>query len=182
MATESWERAKTCIGCGQIKEARDFGVNRSKKDCLSKYCRGCVSAHQAAKRDREPTDEPQKCWQCGLVKPATEFHANKKSPTGRRRECSQCVNEVTRELNARRRESKDGAFVRSKKRCTACGEEKAAEHYHRRKGPADGLSYMCKPCTTAYFARWKEQRRAAAKALAEVEVKNNPDVLEEKKA
>lgn len=167
---EAWERAKKCVRCGCVKEARDFGVNRTKKDSLHVCCRGCLSAGDATKPRREPHDDPKECGQCGVVKPATEFHINKRSSTGRQMKCKQCMSEMTRELNARRREYDVGAFIqRSKKRCSICGEEKKVDQFNRHRYSADGLLHACKPCLYAESRRWIMQKRAAAKALAEVE-------------
>ncbi|AAN12841.1 endonuclease VII [Mycobacterium phage Omega] len=51
---------------------------------------------------------------------------------------------------------------RSLKRCSACGELKPRDCFHRRSSSKDGLVGRCKDCVSAYCRRWYENRETVA--------------------
>jgi len=45
------------------------------------------------------------------------------------------------------------------KRCSRCGEVKAAADFGRQSAMNDGLKPWCRPCARAYSTEWKRRKR-----------------------
>jgi hypothetical protein len=145
---EAWERAKSCTKCGLVKELRDFARDAKYKDEIGHHCRSCVSRNSGAQPTRVPLDTPQQCSKCNEVKPASEYHINKKRPTGLQNVCKPCILGNQRIRNMSLKASKK--VPRQEKVCTACGQTKSVSGFYKRRNSNDGLSFWCKPCTSAY--------------------------------
>lgn len=49
-------------------------------------------------------------------------------------------------------------------KCNACGQEKVAAEFHRRRGTENGLAYKCKACTKEYDAQRDREYSAEERA------------------
>lgn len=48
---------KRCASCGEVKRTDQFNVDRSRRDCLHKYCKDCHRAKRRARYWKDPAAE-----------------------------------------------------------------------------------------------------------------------------
>lgn len=91
--------SKKCSRCQQVLPRDAFASNRSMRDGLQAYCRGCSAEHYRQRRRAkglavwEKVDVPsghKHCRGCGEVKPHSEWHRNKTASDGLSTRCKAC--------------------------------------------------------------------------------------------
>lgn len=122
----------------------------------------------------------KQCSKCGINKSVDEFYRDSRKGDGLFSACKQCHNKLSaawvaknserkkktnrlwREANRqlrydafRRRYERADSILPIRKRCCACGQEKSADEFHRKKDSRDGLYPRCKICR----AKADQQRR-----------------------
>lgn len=162
---------RECSKCGERKPLDDFPLVRPvrmKKMYRVRQCRLCLAAYQRAwralkgPRPHSPRQTgPKRCPKCEKTKPAAAFHSGPESPTGLRSYCIPCSNQYSREKRAEHMHNYDGPKV-ERKRCTRCGETKAAADFNVKRCTKDGLHNYCRVChratANAEYQRNKHRR------------------------
>lgn len=97
---------KRCSVCGEMRQRTDFGVDRSRKDGRSYYCKECIAVRKLAtararraKRIQQLVESPsdtKRCKGCGEVKTVMEFTQNLWVVGGREHRCRDCRRPVIR--------------------------------------------------------------------------------------
>ncbi|GAA0293085.1 endonuclease VII domain-containing protein [Streptomyces turgidiscabies] len=96
---DSENDVKRCSRCGETKPRATFASNKSSRDGLQAYCRGCwAEYHQArqlakGKNVRPRVDAPEGykfCRSCEQIKPHGEWHRNATASDGLSTSCRAC--------------------------------------------------------------------------------------------
>lgn len=149
---ESWERAKTCSGCGLVKEFRDFSRRVRSKDGTYHVCRACHSDVLVARRrggPHRPADEPQRCCECLEVKDADQFFTDGGLLTGRKSVCRICYARKQAEQYQAAKEVQIHIW-KATRRCRTCQQEKPRAEFYRRPLTIEGLASNCIACFKLY--------------------------------
>lgn len=105
---------KKCPDCGEVKPSDNFYKNKSAKDGLNSYCKGCWAVRARAQRDKTKNREVETpaskvCPSCGDDKPSSEYRSDKTKADHLSSSCSTCIS-----ARSRRYYEKNGESLRKK--------------------------------------------------------------------
>ena len=122
-------------------------------------------------------EKQKRCSTCKKVKAVSEFYkcrAKKDGLQGRCKVCHRAGVNACRKKNAARNAGR-AIDPSHKKRCSGCGEVKAAGDFTRNRTAGDGLSSQCKECNSTRTSKWKRANKDRAYAYHAEYRKANPD-------
>jgi hypothetical protein len=143
---------KTCTKCNQVKELKDFGIDKNSKFGRASKCKFCNNALIKEKRDlykllnpvprlravrtSHPIIDGKKlCRLCNETKPIEQYNINKRMISGYHTECKYCTN-AERFIVRRKKGIKialriKDIIVDDKRSCTICKEVKHISLFRR---------------------------------------------------
>ncbi|MFK0112770.1 endonuclease VII domain-containing protein [Streptomyces sp. NPDC091217] len=175
------EDVKRCSRCQEHKPRADFASNKSMKDGLQVYCRGCSAAYYRQRQDargRKPrprvmAPEGHKyCQRCEQIKPHSEWDRNGTASDGLSTRCKACRAVEGRAYHLKRNyglteAERDAMIAAQYGLCAICLDAPPVhvDHCHK-TGRVRGV--LCFNCNSA-IGKLRDKPDAARRAAAYLE-------------
>lgn len=143
---------KYCKRCNTTKSVTEFYKNKRIKDGYSSACKQCSdkSKKNRASNFVKPSKNiiEKQCSKCNIIKSVLEFHIDRYSKDSYSTNCKDCANERTRNNVIIYDNVTHSA--NETKRCYCCKEIKSISEFYLNKKRKDGLTSICKTCSTEH--------------------------------
>lgn len=141
---------RNCLKCLHAKPLADFEKTKTSLDGRTDTCRACMAAIKAERSKSElyhlalsveaSWEQGKVCRACGDFKEARDYSRAARQKDGLYYYCRGCMSKKNDAFSER-------VPMEVPRRCSGCGEVRAAGDFHRRKG---SLRTQCKACEREY--------------------------------